>query len=210
MSKPFECQMTATFIAATVGSVMTDAFTRGLNGAKEPLDLTAASFNGAMTAVDFVAPAIAENFLTKQCKAYQRIQKEGNKAEIYVINAVAAGALITAIKYPIQVVQNKKDGKPFDPIDLASTFAKNSVANFAFPVTATATSQLLGTPKDSVQRWAFGNISNLAGGLGVSVALSAFDLPKLTFSAKEFVKAIPSTVFMNDSFLHGLGVLGYL
>lgn len=209
-----------TFLSAALASMSTEVVLNGVAGTGKQIDWLNATFNGLQTGTDFVAYPIATNLLEKYSSSYAALSKDFNdpkktnlkiSAKYYTTNALAAAALLTAVKYPLYLLQdNANDGQGFET-NVTDFYANQVLPNIGYPVVANNLTRALPPSKNSLHNYLRNSFINLGGCFGGSFAnlpLSTIrDKIPLSQTLSDFVKSIGPTICVQDFTNHFSSVL---
>lgn len=173
MSDKFAASMYQTYVSATLGSMVSQAAMRGINGAT-PIDWKDTLLSGMMTGTAFIAYPVACNFLKKNCPDFKQKFEDPKacKLTVYLRGGMVGAAICTALNYPLTVAKQchaAKDGKgPKITLKGAAGFYADQVgSSIGFATTMGTLAPKVPIPKNSFLAWArqhaLVNISNVGG-----------------------------------------------
>jgi hypothetical protein len=218
---PFGAAQLQTFISATLGSVVSQALFRGVNGTPTPLDFTDALLEGTKVGTSFIAYPVAVELLKRRCPAFKKTAEDpkASKIPVYVEGGALGAAIVTAVHYPVNVVLGQyrsKDGKApgFSLKNAAGFYIDQIGSSIGFAATMGNLAPKVPTSTNSLLSWArqnaLVNISNVGGKILSWPAHALRHGTSLAAQVGGYLKIIPVIVATGDATNHFKGVLAFL
>lgn len=222
MCSKFTKSMVQTFIAATAGSMISAAATRGIAGAQTPIDWVDTAINGLKTGTAFIAYPVAVRTLSNSFPSYKQAVecKDCCKAKVYVFGGCLGALICTAVSLPLTKIQNCRKGQSCKKEgccvakcakQFAGAYLDQVGSSIGFATTMGTLAPLVPVPKNSVLAWARNNalvnISNIGG------KVFAFPIHKirhgssLTGMIGGYLKGMTGVVITGDACAFFKGVL---
>ncbi|OHT09689.1 hypothetical protein TRFO_21306 [Tritrichomonas foetus] len=215
----FAASMEQTFIGATLGSMVSQAAVRGLNGASGSLDFVDTLLGGLQTGTAFIAYPVACDYLKKHCPQFRKNFEDpkGCKIAVYVQGGMLGAGICTLMNYPLSTIQKNRKGAEKTPISLkgAVGFYVDQVgSSVGFAATMGTLNPIVPTSKNSVLAWArqhlLVNVSNVGG---KCVAFPIHYLrhgSSLTGMIGHYLQGVPGVIITGDATAHFKNVLGFM
>ena len=221
MSDKFAASMYQTYVSATLGSIVSQAAMRGVNGAAGPIDWHDSLLSGMMTGTAFIAYPVACDILKKKCASFKRAFEDPKacKIPVYIEGGMLGAAIVTVMNYPLSVLQQKHRAKGgeapgFSPKGFAGFYIDQVGSSIGFAATMGTLAPRIPIPKNSLLAWArqhaLVNISN------VGAKCTAFPIhflrhgSTLTGMVGGYLKGVPGVVICGDATNHFKGVFGFM
>ena len=214
----FAAEMRQTFVAATLGNMVAQAATRGLNGSTGPIDLPDTLLSGLQTGTAFIAYPVACNFLKNHCQQFKKNYEDpkGCKPLVYIQGGMLGAGICTLLNYPIQTIQKNRKGQK-QSISLqgaAGYYADQVGSSVGFAATNGTLLQVLPVPKNTLANWGLGHIRvNIANIGGKCLAYPIHHLrhgSTLTGMISGYLQGAPGVVITGDATNHFKNVLGFM
>jgi hypothetical protein len=213
--------MVQTYISAALGNVVSQAATRGISGAPDPLDFTGAFLIGGQVGTAFIAYPVAVHILKNRCAAFKKIAEDPKapQAQVWIKGGLLGAAIVTASNYPLGLAyaaHRAKGGKSpsFSVKDALGFYVDQIGKSVGFAAASATLFKTLPSTSNSLVNWAkinaIVNVSTLAGRLLAYPVLSLRHGTTLSSIFAESIHSLPGMVITGDATNSFKGVLGFI
>mgnify|MGYP003087462736 FL=1 len=213
--------MAQTYVSAALGSMVSQIAMSGIKGANGKFNFEGAVIPSMMTGTAFIAYPVACHILKNKCPAFKKNFEDpkGNKAMVYIEGGALGAAIVTAMNYPLKVIQEGKckDGKKccaFSPKKVLGFYVDQIGSSIGFAATMGTVSPLVPVPKNSLLAYARNHalihVANIGGKILATPAHYLRHGTKLSGMVGGYVKGALGVDITGDATAHFKNVLGFM
>ena len=213
----FAASMAQTYVSAALGSVVSQVATRGLKTESTPFSFKNAVIPSMMTGTAFIAYPVACQILKQNCPTFKKNFEDpkGNKALVYIEGGALGAAIVTAMNYPLSVIQQKKSCKEAcSPKNILGFYVDQIGSSIGFAATTGTISPLIPVPKNTLLSYARNHaivhIANIGGKLLSAPIHYVRHGTKLSSMIGGYVKGMIGVDITGDATNHFKNVLGFM